>query len=52
MGIRRFTGSTRGATSIEYAVIATLVSLLVVGGAMVIGTKVSHDFVKVAGNLT
>ena len=52
MRIRRFAGSKRGATSIEYAVIASLISLLIIGGATVIGTKMSHKYAIVAGNLS
>ncbi len=52
MGFRRFVGSTRGATSIEYAVIATLVSLLIIGGVTTIGTKLSQKYVTMSRNLT
>ena len=51
MTIRRFVGSALGATSIEYALIAGFVSILVVVGATAIGTKLSQRFVTVSGNL-
>ncbi len=49
--IRRFVRDARGASSIEYALIAVFVSVLVVGGATAIGTKLSARFAAVSGNL-
>lgn len=37
----RFIAGEGGATAIEYAVIASLVSIIIVGGATAIGTKMS-----------
>lgn len=37
----RFIADEGGATVIEYAVIASLVSIVIVGGATAIGTKIS-----------
>ena len=50
--IRRFVGSARGTTSIEYALIAVIVSLVIVGGSTTIGTKLSRTFANVSGNLS
>ena len=34
----------RGATAIEYAIIASLISVVIVGGAAAIGTSLSNFF--------
>lgn len=41
----------RGATAIEYALIAVLLSIAVIAGATVIGSKLSVTFSGVASNL-
>ncbi len=47
-----FGAAKRGASSIEYAVIACLVSLLLIAGARTIGVKLSSNyFTPVAANL-
>ena len=40
-----------GATSIEYAMIASLISILVIGGVSATGTKLSGFFNQVSSNL-
>ena len=51
--IARLVAAKRGATSIEYAMIACLVSLLLIAGARTIGVDLSsHYFQPVANNLT
>ena len=40
----RFWRDRRGATAIEYCLIAGLVSLAVVAGATAVGTKLSADY--------
>ena len=51
--IRRFRRDARGATAIEYALMAGLVSLAVVVGASAIGTRLSsHYFAPISGNLS
>lgn len=42
--VRRFSQDTGGATAIEYALIASLLSVLIVGGATSVGTKLSGFF--------
>ena len=42
---------TAGATSIEYALVATLISLAIFAGAMAIGTNVSGIFGSVGSSL-
>ncbi len=41
----------RGATAIEYALIAVLLSIAIIAGATVIGSKLSVTFSGVASNL-
>ncbi len=49
--IRRFVENVRGTTSIEYALIAVFLSVLIVVGATAIGTQLTVKFTKVSGNL-
>ena len=46
--IRRFLRSTAGVTSIEYALIATLVSVSIVAGATAVGTRLNVVFASVS----
>lgn len=41
---RSFIGDTRGATAIEYAMIASLISIMIVTGVTTIGTQVKNFF--------
>jgi len=50
--IRRFFSETSGATAIEYAMIAALVSVAIVAGARAIGVSLSNGFVAVSNNLS
>ena len=47
-----FCRDQKGTTAMEYAVIATIVSIVIVGGASSIGVKLSGYFSKVGGNLS
>lgn len=50
--MRRFLVDERGATAVEYAVIAVMLSIAIVAGATAIGTKLSADpFGKINGNI-
>lgn len=50
--LRRFFAENEGFTATEYAVVAFLVSILIVAGAKAIGTKLSVNyFGAVAANL-
>ncbi|HSZ74066.1 MAG TPA: Flp family type IVb pilin [Rhizomicrobium sp.] len=49
--MRMFLADVRGATAIEYALIAGLLSVLIVSGATVIGTKLSTIFTSVQTGL-
>lgn len=51
--LRRFFIDRQGATSIEYAMIAAGISILIIAGVQSIGTKLSTQyFGKVAGGLS
>ena len=41
---RSFISDTRGATAIEYAMIASLISIMIVTGVTTIGTQVKNFF--------
>ena len=46
--LRRFLGDEQGATSIEYALIASGVSIVIVGTVATLGSKVTGMFTSVA----
>jgi pilus assembly protein Flp/PilA len=41
----------RGATAIEYALIAALIAVFIIGALQVLGTGISSEFSEVSGNL-
>lgn len=45
--MKRFRRDESGATAIEYALIATLISILIIGGASMIGTSTRNSFERV-----
>ena len=47
----KFFGDAHGATAIEYAMIASIISIAIVAGATTIGTKVTGFFNSFAGYL-
>lgn len=49
--IRRVVLSERGATAIEYALIASLISVAILFGVMAVGQQLSGIFGNVASNL-
>ncbi|HWA69698.1 MAG TPA: Flp family type IVb pilin [Rhizomicrobium sp.] len=49
--MKDFAASTLGATSIEYALIASLISILIITGVAGIGTRLSGFFTQVSSNL-
>ena len=51
MKIRNFIKDESGATAIEYGLIATLIAVVIITAVGTVGTKLSADFSKVAGNL-
>jgi pilus assembly protein Flp/PilA len=46
--LTRFATDNRGATAIEYAVIASLISIVIVGGAAAIGTQLNTFFQSIS----
>lgn len=49
--LRRWFGNKRGATSIEYALIAAFLSMAVISGAQAIGLDLQNIFTNVTGSL-
>jgi pilus assembly protein Flp/PilA len=49
--LKRFRADKRGATSIEYALIAILISVVIIASASAIGTSLNSVFNNVAGKL-
>ena len=49
--IKRFFRNEDGATAIEYALIASLIAVVIIGAVQVVGTKVSTVFTEVGGSL-
>ena len=49
--MKNFGHDIHGATSIEYAMIASIISIVIVAGVTSIGTKLSTFFTSVSGNL-
>ncbi len=47
--IHRFLADQSGATAVEYALMATLIAVFIVGAVASIGTKLSSEFVEVSG---
>ncbi len=46
----QFLHDTSGATSIEYALVASLISVMLIAGAAAIGSSLGLTFENVAGN--
>jgi pilus assembly protein Flp/PilA len=46
--MKKFLRNEQGGTAIEYALIASVISMVIIGGATIIGTEVSEPFVAVA----
>jgi pilus assembly protein Flp/PilA len=51
MTLLRFFRDQRGATSIEYALIASLIGMVIIGAVMAIGQQVSGTFNEAAAPL-
>jgi len=49
--LKRFLQDESGATAIEYALIASLVSLAIIGGATAIGTSTTVTMTSIADHL-
>jgi pilus assembly protein Flp/PilA len=49
--LKKFVANESGATAIEYALIASLVAVAIIGALGLLGTKLQNTFNEVAGNL-
>jgi pilus assembly protein Flp/PilA len=49
--IRKFTKSTKGATAIEYGLIAALIAVAMITAVKAVGTNVGNTFTTVGGNM-
>jgi pilus assembly protein Flp/PilA len=52
LGIHAFYSDRRGATAIEYSLIAALVAIVMIGGLGALGSNISAKFASIAANLT
>jgi pilus assembly protein Flp/PilA len=50
--LKRFATDERGATAIEYGLVASLIAVAIITSVSNIGKNVSSTFSKVAGNMT
>ncbi len=50
-GFVNFINDEEGVTAIEYALIAALIAIVIIGGATAVGTNVNALFTTVAGSL-
>jgi pilus assembly protein Flp/PilA len=49
--VKQLLANQCGATSIEYALIASLISVMIIAGATSVGTKLSTFFTTMSSNL-
>lgn len=49
--MRQFAADRRGATAIEYALIASLLSIMILAGVTSVGTQLSAFFTSMASSL-
>jgi pilus assembly protein Flp/PilA len=49
--LKSFVANESGATAIEYALIASLIAVFIIGALTALGTKLSSEFNEVATNL-
>ena len=49
--VRRFLSDAAGATAIEYALVASLISITIIAGATAIGTSLSGTFTTISNSL-
>lgn len=49
--VQKFIRNEDGATAIEYALIASLIAVVIIGAVTTVGTKVSTVFTEVGGSL-
>ena len=49
--IRKILKSDKGATAIEYGLIAALIAVVIIGAVSVVGTNLSTTFSNISGNI-
>ena len=49
LGLQRFVGSEEAVTAIEYALLAALIAVAIIGAATLLGGNVSKEFSSIAG---
>ena len=49
--LTKLIGNTKGVTALEYALIAALVAVVIIGGVSLLGTNVSQIFSTVANTI-
>ncbi len=49
--LQSFLGNESGATAIEYALIASLIAVAIIGGVTALGTRLSAEFSEVSAAL-
>ncbi len=49
--LARWRSDDRGATAIEYGLIAALIAVVIIGAVTTVGTKLKTTFTTVAGNI-
>ena len=49
--VRAFVDDGSGATAIEYALIASLIAVFIVGALAALGTSISSEFTEVGGDM-
>ncbi len=49
--LKSFVNNESGATAIEYALIASLIAVFLIGALSALGTKLSSEFAEVGGAL-
>ena len=49
--LKRFLASEAGVTSIEYALIASLIAIVIIAGVQLLGTQLSTVFTEVGNSL-
>lgn len=50
--LKRFVRDEKGATAIEYGLIASLIGVAIIAGVKALGTSLSGTFAQVTGNLS
>jgi len=48
LGIQRFLSNEEGVTAIEYALIASLIAVVIIAAVAAVGTNINNTFTKIA----